>query len=270
LIVMGFGYVMNLLTPSWFSWGSFFALHLIGFGMLLAPLWRRLGVRGVLAVMLCVIAVTPLVQAWLDTPLRLANPRMRDLSHPGGPFRLALAESQYPILPWLSVYLAGFAGGLWIRRGQPGRVALLGAVALLAGGVGVLVYQAIGRGAPELVTRAFKVGIGWFPCSSSMVSLMLGLCMLLVAGGIALERRRPLGPYHPMVTLGRASLTIFMVHLPLFRELSRPVGAWGSLEAGATLGVIFGFLALCVVLTMAWRRHDFRYGAEWVLRKLGG
>lgn len=39
--LMGFGLLLNLITPSWFSWGSWFALHLMGFSMALAPLWRR-------------------------------------------------------------------------------------------------------------------------------------------------------------------------------------------------------------------------------------
>ena len=270
LVLLAFGYLVNLDTPSWFSWGSWFALHLIGFGMLVAPAWRRAGDRALLVGILAIVVLTPLVQTWLDTPWRLTNPRMRDVSLPGGPLRLALAESQYPILPWLAVYLAGVVSGRWIASGRERTVALLGAIALGLGAACWLAVRIGGAGAPEPWRRAGEIGLGWFPCSSAMVLLMIGLPLLLVASAVAVERRRPLPQDHTLVTLGRASLTVFIVHLPLFRELSRPLGLWHGLDAGPTLAVIAAFVVGCAVLSRWWRRVGYRGGAEWLLRRLGG
>jgi hypothetical protein len=45
---MGFGYLLNWLTPSWFSLGTWFVLHMMGLAIATAPLWRRLGERALL------------------------------------------------------------------------------------------------------------------------------------------------------------------------------------------------------------------------------
>src|SRR5690606_7166525 len=123
-----FGIAVNLATPSWFSWGSFFALHMMGVGVALAPLWRRISDRWLVAISLGMLALTPLVQWWLETPEDLTNPRMRDTTLPGGALRLVFIESQYSLLPWLSTYLTGFFTGRCIERGNLRPVMKLGAV----------------------------------------------------------------------------------------------------------------------------------------------
>ncbi|MFO0632502.1 MAG: heparan-alpha-glucosaminide N-acetyltransferase domain-containing protein [Nannocystaceae bacterium] len=67
-MLWGYGLLVNLLTPSWFSWGSFFALHLMGVAIASAPLWRRLPDAAILAAAAVVLAATPLVQSWLELP----------------------------------------------------------------------------------------------------------------------------------------------------------------------------------------------------------
>jgi uncharacterized membrane protein len=269
LVLMGFGLVLNLLTPSWFSWGSWFVLHMMGFAMALTPVWRRLSDRTLLLVCLGVLVSAVAVQVWLRTPLVLHNPRMRDVSLPGGPFRLALAEGQSPILPWLTFYLAGFVAGRFIHAGQPKRVAWLGLGFAAIGLVGLAAYRAGLVHHPWLV-RAFSLQLGFFPASTAIVGLLLGGALLLIAGGAWIETKRPISPAHPMVTLGRISLTLLMLHVVVFRELSRPVDLWRGLSAPATLAVVFGFLLLATLVSRLWMRVDYRGGAEWLLRKLAG
>lgn len=269
LVLMGFGLVLNLLTPSWFSWGSWFVLHMMGFAMALAPVWRRLSNRSLLVVCAVVLLSAVAVQIWLRTPLVLHNPRMRDLSLPGGPFRLALAEGQFPILPWLTFYLAGFVAGRWIRLGQAKTVAVLGLCFAAIGGAGALATSA-GLVQHPWLFRAFSLQLGFFPASTAIVGLLLGGALLLIAAGAWLESRRPISAAHPMVTLGRISLTLLMLHVVVFRELSRPVDLWRGLSAPTTLVVVFAFLALATIASRVWMRVDYRGGAEWLLRKLAG
>ena len=68
--------------------------------------------------------------------------------------------------------------------------------------------------------------------------------------------------------LGRISLTVFVVHAPLFRELSRPLGIWSALAPAPTLAVIAAFTIVCLVFGKWWARHDYVFGAEWSMRKL--
>lgn len=270
LALMGFGLLLNLVTPSWFSWGSWFALHLMGFSMALAPLWRRLSDRGLVAAMLVTMAVTPLVQAWLQTPDELYNHRMRDTGLPGGALRLAVAEGQYPILPWMAVFIAGFLAGRWIHAGHPRRLLTLGAATLGGLGVGYLTLRALGDAAPPTLDRAFRITLGFFPASLSVVGFMLAAAMIGIGLALVATTRRQPADNHPLVTLGRASLSIFLLHVWLFREASRPLGLWSALPPLWTLVAIALFAVVCAVATRAWQNVGYRYGAEWALRAIGG
>lgn len=285
LVLMLFGLALNLMTPSWFSWGSWFVLHMMGFAMALAPVWRRLSTRALLLGCALVLATTVAVQLWLPTPIPLHNPRMRNLSMPGGPLRLALAEGQFPILPWLCFYLAGFCAGRWIKVGQVGRIALLGLAFVAVGGGGRLLLMA-GVQHPW-VARGWELHLGFFPASIAIVGLLLGGALLLIAFVAWVETRRPIAESFWLVTLGRISLTLLMVHVVVFRELSRPrpgwpwrhwwpdwppwpVDLWQNLSASATLAIIFGFVVLSVIASRYWQRVGYRFGAEWMLRKIAG
>lgn len=268
LMLYGFGLLVNLLTPSWFSWGSFFALHMMAVGIMSAPLWRRLSDRTLLLLAALILAATPFGQAWLETPADLTNPHMRDVSLPGGALRLALFESQYSLLPWLSTYLVGFWAGRVIGRGDLRPLLRVGVALFLVGAVGHALVWLTGTSEPDLLWRAFRLKLGWFPASISIVTLLLGPVLWILVAAVRLDERRPLAPDHLLVTLGRISLTVFIVHAPLFRELSRPIGWWSSLSPGPTLLVIAAFTVVCLVLSRWWSRYDYRFGAEWLMRRL--
>jgi uncharacterized membrane protein len=274
LVLLGFGVLLNFMTPSWFSWGSWFVLHLMGFAMALAPVWRRMSDTA-LIVTAIVVAVTAIaLQMGLDTPMRLTNERMRDLSHPGGPLRLAFVESQFPIFPWLAPYLLGTVAGRWIHARRFRAIAVLGLAALVVGGVGWLATRGLSTSEPswpsELAQRAFGIQLGFFPASIAIVALLVGAVLLVIAFVARRDDRRPLSGRNPLVALGRISLTLLLVHVPLFRQATRPIGWWQSLSAGQALSTIAIFLVLCVVIARVWERFGYRFGAEWLLRKLAG
>ncbi len=268
--LMAFGLLLNLLAPSWFSWGSWFALHLMGFSMALAPAWRRMSDRGLLLAMVAVMAATPLVQEWLQTPDSLTNGRMRDTELPGGALRLALSEGQYPILPWMAVFIAGFLGGRWVHEGRPRRLLGLGLGVIAALAVGYASLRMLGDAAPSVLDRAFRIKLGFFPPSLSVAGFMLAAGMLGIGGALLATTRREPADDHPLVTLGRASLSIFLLHVWLFREASRPLGIWNDLSQSWTLAAIGAFALVCAIATRQWQRVGYRFGAEWALRIIGG
>lgn len=268
LVLMLFGLALNLLTPSWFSWGSWFVLHMMGFAMALAPVWRRLPTPALLALCALVLVASVAVQLWLHTPIPLHNERMEDTSLPGGPLRLALAEGQFPILPWLCFYLAGFVAGRFIHAARLARVAVLGLAFATLAALGRLLL-AVGVDHP-FITRGFELHLGFYPASVAIVGFLLGGALLLIAFVAWVETRRPIAEHNPLVTLGRASLTLLMLHVVLFRELSRPIEWWRNLPANTTLAVIFAFVILSAIATRVWQRVAYRGGAEWLLRKLAG
>ena len=276
LALLGFGYLLNLLTPSWFSPGSWFVLHMMGLAIATAPLWRRLGTRALLALAAGVLALTVAAQAWLATPPQLDNPRMRDLELPGGALRLALAEGQFPVLPWLAVFLTGMVVGRWLLVKEHAKVSALARIVLSLGaalvGLDWAAHElpALGFLRDEPWWRLVRVQTSFYPAGPGIVLLLQGGVLLLLAAALHVERSRELDPRGWLVCLGRASLTLLLVHVVVFREISRPLGAWQAFDPGVALAVIAAWLVLCAALARAWQRRGYRFGAEWLLRRLGG
>ncbi len=268
MVLLGFGLLVNLVTPSWFSWGSFFALHLMGLSIALAPLWRRLSDRGLLLLVAAILFATPFVQAWLELPAELTNSEMRDVDQPGGVLRLALAASQYSMLPWAATFLAGMWAGRMIDAGRLRPLVVAGMALVAVGALGHLAVVLTAAADPQVLWRAFNIKVGWFPAPISIVMLLLGPVLWVLAAAVRREQRRPLANDNMLVTIGRMSLSVFIIHAPLFRELSRPVGIWSALDPITTLAVVAGFTGLCLWLSRRWARVDYRWGAEWWLRRL--
>lgn len=274
LIVMGFGLLLNLLAPNWFSWRSWFVLHLMGFGMATTPIWRRLSSRALLAVTAAILVVTPLLLAALDTPGYLSGRRMAGYTGefggpllPGAFWRLAFAEGQFPIFPWLSFYLAGLVAGRAVAAGEQAPIVRLGLVSLGIGGVGLAAFA---LGVPGIVDlpRYFKFNVPFFPATPAFILAVGGLVLLTLAAFIAFERRYPMSPRGPLVVLGRASLTLLLSHVVLFREGGMAFGFWKHFTAGQTLGILAAVFIVAVVVCRAWQRRGYAYGAEWLLRRL--
>jgi uncharacterized membrane protein len=273
-VVMGFGYLLSYLTPSWFSWQSWFVLHLMGFGMLVTPLLRRMPTTALLGLGLGVLLVTGWVQATLDIPTLLDNPYMsgRAANSPESwtALRIAVVEGQFPIFPWFSFYVAGIAAGRYIANDEFAKVASLAGAALGVGLLGV----ALGFAAPAVpgsaLWRSTVLNVPFFPASPTLAAMLLGIVLLGIWAVMAWDRRQPMSDQNPLVTLGRASLTLLIVHVWLFREATRLPGIeiWQALGVREALAVLFGFVGIATIGSWLWQRIDYRFGAEWLLRKL--
>lgn len=272
LAVMGFGYLLSFLTPSWFSVHTWFVLHLMGLGMLLTPALRRLPSSLLLALGLAVLMCTGWVQATLEVPIQLANEYMRGRD-PSSPthwtgLRIAFAEGQFPIFPWFSFYLAGLVCGRWVAQDKLARIGALAGGVAVVGGIGLALGELTSAPIGSALWRSTTLRIPFFPASPTLVSLLLVAVLLGIWGVMAWERRWPLRESNPLVTLGRASLTLLILHVWLFREATRPIGVWQALDVVPAMLVLFGFVALASVASWQWQRVGYRYGAEWLLRKL--
>jgi uncharacterized membrane protein len=272
LVILGFAYLLSALTPSWFSWKSWFVLHLMGLGMLVTPALRRLPTSALLGLGLVTLLATGWVQAELGVPIRLDNKYMSgraDHSPVDWTFlRIAIAEGQFPIFPWFSFYVAGLACGRWIAADKLRHVVTLAASVLALGLLGVAASGWIAAPPSSALGRSTVITLPFFPASPTLASLLLAIVLLGIAAVMAWDRWKPLSDNNLLVTLGRASLTLLIVHVWLFREATRPIGMWQALELDETLAVIAGFVVFATIASWAWQRIDYRYGAEWLLRKL--
>jgi uncharacterized membrane protein len=271
IVVLGFGYLLSYLTPSWFSWQSWFVLHLMGLGMLLTPLLRRLPTSALIALALAVLGATGFVQVALEVPLSLDNDYMSGRSHRSPQswtaLRIMVAEGQFPIFPWFAFYLAGLACGRFIASGKLEHIWMLAGGLAACGSVGLLL-RSMHPSITSVAGRSRVLTVPFFPASPTLVSLLLVVVLLGIWAMMAWDRHRPLRDDNPIVTLGRASLTLLILHVWLFREATRPIGVWQALDIGPAFAVLGGFLLVAVVGARVWQRVDYRFGAEWMLRKL--
>jgi uncharacterized membrane protein YeiB len=117
-----------------------------------------------------------------------------------------------------------------------------------------------------LIERSLRFNIPFFPASPAEVLVLMGVVLLAVRVGLAFEVWRPFSSRAFMVTLGRASLTLLLLHVVLFREVSRPLGLWQALSPSHALSMMIGFVILAGLAAQAWQRVGYRGGAEWMLR----
>ena len=267
LVLYGFGVLLNCLTPHWFTPSSFYVLHLLGVTLVLGPLVRRLSPSVAIGSAPLVVLLAVLLQWHFRVGAILPNDKLNDTSVPGGALGLALYTGHFPVLPWLAFALVGYAAGTWLAAGRV-RAAFTLAAALVACGALARVVGAVGgrslRGTPFL-------RVGWFsfyPASFAFVLLLAGAAVLAIT--LASELGPRLSRSHPLVLLGRTSLTWMIVHIVLFREGSEWLGIFRSFSAGVSLLWIALTLVVCAGLSWLWAKIDFRYSLEWWLRALSG
>lgn len=263
------GFLLNLMVPSWFGTWSFYVLHLLGVWLLVAPGVLRLNTLALPHLAAGVLLITVLGQTFADTPLAFTNEMMRTSRQPGGPLRLALLESQFPIFPWLALAIGGAWAGRALNAGRSQHLLVGAAIcASLAALLRSLVFV-IPRATSELPWRAIcRTGRTFFPMSTVYALSLFALCLLLLWFFTYLETKSELKADSWLVPLGRSSLTLLIVHIVLFREGLTFLDARQRLHPALAVMLIITFLATWVWMARLWSRVDYRYGFEWLLRRL--
>lgn len=275
LLVMAMGYGLNLLTPSWFTLRSWYVLHLIGLGLVVLAILGTRRPGRLLTLGASILVATPLAQFALDTPRRLTNLRMTGAMGPsptadilpGGHLRLALFEGQFPVLPWLAIVLWGAVIARWCTPIPDTKRLLRAGLACLTLGLGMLAcYHLLRMEFALHHPRIFRLNVPFFPCTPPFVLAMAGGLAVLLAGCLRLESRGWLDKTRALRALGRCSLSVLIVHVVVFRELTRPLLLWQSCSVATAGTILVGTLLTLLLLASAWARSRFRYGAEWALR----
>jgi len=269
IIIMIMGYMLNLITPAWFSPLSWYVLHLIGFSMLTAPVFLRMSGIAALIAGSILFFVTPVFQYILDVPSVLNNSLMAGISSAGNAFRVMLVQGHFPVLPWLGVFVFGTVSGKWISGGNRRRLLYAALSFIVAGGmagIAGLLFPGILKSACAL--RYLKLSLRLYPVYLPLMLMLTGSAMLVVLAATADRISHFLNNRSPIVLLGRCSLSVFIVHIFIFRQASLWMGLYKSLGAYATGGITILVVILALFLSVAWYPKGFRYGAGWLLRKV--
>ncbi len=263
------GYLLNFAAPHWFTPSSWFVLHLIGFSLLLAPLLSRLPAPGLLLLYPLVFALTALAQGLLGTPLLLLDTRMGNASMAGGIARLALAEGHFPVLPWLALFISGMLAARCRKTGRVYPIAAAGLLLIAAGiTLGVLYRHGYAFATRGAFFRFFVAVPYFYPAFPPIMLALNGTALLLLSGFLSMKERgaRAFGFLAP---LGRASLTVLVVHTVMFNEVTRLLHLHRAFSGAAAMGVIAVTLLTFAVLCGVWGRYNYHYGLEWLVRRGG-
>jgi uncharacterized membrane protein len=171
----------------------------------------------------------------------------------------------FPLFPWVAYTLTGcFLGVYFVRAAAAGR---LGRTILITAGLGVLA-AALGQLLHRLDVPSYRAtALVPVPASPASYLFRTGTCMVGLAAAYALERWRSQRPspttqlavrwqrFSPLLWLGQASMTVYMVHLDLVYNIwSYPIKhRLGPYTASAVLVALTG--------AMVWLAHYRLAGA---------
>jgi uncharacterized membrane protein len=221
------GLLIAALDPIWMSLGFTHyrilvlqVLYAIGVSMILMAGLRRLGTRTLAAIALLLAALGEL-SANVDATSEPAQDAWR-LLFTGGrlPARLWCA---YPVLPWLSIMIAGWLMGRWMLtdRSLPPRAR---AYPLAAAGVTLLVLFAVVRGVDGYgnwgLHRDSTGVLQWlhvakYPPSLAFMTLELGIGLLLLALFFLVDTDDPRPLLTPLSVYGATAFFYYLLHAHL-------------------------------------------------------
>ncbi len=271
LLITAAGYSLNLLAPSWFSPGSWYVLHMIGFGLVVSPLLMRLPDAALIISFGAVLVISLCLQNMLDTPFSLSNSRMSDTALEGGVLRLAAVEGHFPVFPWLGVFISGMLMGRWYRKNQLLPIGVYGAACITAGFcLAGCHLSGLAFATDDQFSRACRLLPRFYPALTPIVLLLNGTACCLSAFFIRMEDKWKITAAHALVCLGRTSLTFFLVHILLFREAGRLLGWWKTFSKVETLLLTAAVLLCTMLAARLWQKVNFVFSAEWLLRKAVG
>jgi uncharacterized membrane protein len=221
------GLLIAALDPVWMSLGFaayniaiFQVLYAIGLSLVCMAFLRRLSSASLLAGAIAIQLLGELSARWHPTTQPLSALWVA-LFTGGQPFPHAVIA--YPLVPWLSMMMAGWVLGRWFlaTRDRPAmqRVPTLAAIGVGLLGVFVLVRGLDGYGNWGLYRDSMSI-LQWmhvakYPPSLSYTTLELGLAFLLLALFCALDDGRPRRFLAPLAVFGSTAFFFYLFHVHL-------------------------------------------------------
>jgi hypothetical protein len=186
--------------------------------------------------------------------------------------RIFFEQGQSPIIPWLAFPSAGALlasyidlpnedKDLIIRRAL---FSITGSILLLF--IGLLFLR---------IERYVSTAV-WYPASSPLVFIAMGILILTTAGFILLldlntfyEHREVNRLLLPVVLLSKITLTVYLVHNLAF-VVPSDIPLIRTLLPNVEIMMLAGFLysLLFVLIAFIWQKRNYKYSIEWILSRL--
>lgn len=268
IIIIGFGYLLNFLAPHWFSLGAWYVLHLIGFAVMLSPLLQRISSPYVLGLMFAVIIMTAVLQTYFNTPFQLYNHQMGNPSNLWVFFKHVLVEGFFPIFPWMAYFMAGIVSGRWLNYKKEKKIGYL-AVILFGIFIGLMFCNFMNPAfkKSEFLIRVFTLIPSFYPSLVPIILLLMSLSLFFLYGIIFIEAKISQRNLRFLSDLGRSSMTLLIVHVAVIRGAAHYLGFWKIFSVIESIFLTGSVLIVFTAISHQWRTFNFRFGAEWLLRK---
>ncbi len=265
--LLALAYAMNFLVSHWFTWATFYVLHLLAVWLMVAPFVLRMATTGLVLSGALSLTCAAMGQWALGTPLSLHNYLLSYARTPGEAARLVFFEGHFPLFPWLAFCFAGVWIGRQFLQEQQRNVGRFTIGTAVVGGALFGVGQV---SLPFFDNRLWQAvsGFSFYPATTAFVLLLLSVCGVLLLVADWLVKRDWLKDTSLLVALGRASLSVFVLHIVLVRQVADDLGWLGQLPPMRALGTLLLFIGNTMVLVGLWRQVDYRFGIEWCLRKI--
>jgi uncharacterized membrane protein len=160
-------------------------------------------------------------------------------------------DGWFPVLPWLSVAIIGSVLGSRLAEGKviANRALLITASALLIIGVAVWVWQQ-----PTLFIRDGYSEL-FYPPTIGYFFTAIAVCLLLFYG---VEHTQHHALYYPFITLGQASLFMYIVHQIILAALLNPIAALNHQPLAAFLATYLAVMCVLILLGIGLTRRKQR------------
>ena len=215
------------------------------------------GARATATLLLVFLAATPVVARlvapyaatdWLGNGLHVADGTVGWVT-----LRYLFVDGNYPLISWMAFPLMGIL--FWqTARGRTRTSAWL----LASLGVGVAAYAFAAYTAPADGAEAVRrwIARGWTPTSATFLLTAGGAALVIISALLSRWGTAPLPRMlQPLVLLGRASLSHYVLHIAIAYSVLRfwyPDEDWVPRTG---LWALLAYLGVAVPLTVLWFRH---------------
>jgi uncharacterized membrane protein YeiB len=216
------------------------------------------GARATAIALLLVLAVTPVVERlvapyaatdWLENGLHVADGTVGWVT-----LRYLFVDGNYPLISWMAFPLMGIL--FWQTARDRSRTAVWLVASL---GVAVVAYAIAASMAPAGGAEAVRrwIARGWTPTSATFLLTAGGGALVVISALLWRWGTAPLPRLlQPLVLLGRASLSHYVLHIAIAYSVLRfwyPDEDWVPRTG---LWALLAYLGVAVPLTVFWfRRH---------------
>ncbi len=268
IILIIAGYLLNLSAFHWFKPASWFVLNLIGFSLILFPLLNKLGSAMLISFYFATLIIAGFLQGAVNSPLILDDFFLSNAGNLFDVMRLIFINGHFPVFPWIGIFALGMFSAkihLSANRKLQGITGLL--LIILGLALGIMYKSGYAFATYGPFYRFFVTLPYFFPPMPPAILVLSGLSILLI-NMFYYFNNKMINLFQPVSNLGRISFTVFVVHIMIFEEMSMLLGFYKVFDSNFTILAISLTLFSLIILAHEWKKIDFKYGLEYIIKKL--